>query len=613
MLVLFYPIKTFFDNTYNNSIHFSLSLIRNWDQQTRFFLNFVVLRSFDYKNKNRLQNIFRKFVKIERIWLELQKMMDVGFIDFSHDSIYLGKNSFNILSIFLFEIYLYEFDYYIQYFSFKSNLRKHFYKIKDSYFFDFLNKDHISIKLEKFLNVSSTLKILNIKNLDNFQLYYRNKLNKCIIFDRFIQWIRYKDYFLFGVVGSKNFLFFLKKKLFSFITGALHFQVKSNHFYDCKESYVFFAGFIIKYLSVHHNYSLSKLKLNKKYFARIFFRLELLNIKISKNFLKRFNMELIMQIEKVFMDKKLNIRTLKDRKLWIYIFQLESIRSTQFNKLLTSKDNFSLITKELFSSIKSFKDRIYKKYLFTLFVDKLQLALHQVISKFPSFISFSILPFDISLNSLFLEFRKKLFFLYSNFYVQSNYIYTESFFSKFYAKKFGIIFSNYNVSFSNSDSRLLKNFYFKNKFSNSFNKPIFFEIFLPVDYCFDKLRQLGFIHRSKNRPISNSRYLFLEDLEIIKQYTYISYIFLNWFRCASNISKLKNVVNLIRQSCFLTLCRKHNKNKTWAYNIYTSDLLIVGNFSVLRCFFPTRLHLFNIKRKFFFSRSEIFFDEQFFL
>mgnify|MGYP003438744497 CR=1 FL=1 len=44
----------------------------------------------------------------------------------------------------------------------------------------------------------------------------------------------------------------------------------------------------------------------------------------------------------------------------------------------------------------------------------------------------------------------------------------------------------------------LNNSYFSNKFFDFSNKRIFFEIFLPVEYCYNKLRNLGFIHKNKN-------------------------------------------------------------------------------------------------------------------
>ena len=121
------------------------------------------------------------------------------------------------------------------------------------------------------------------------------------------------------------------------------------------------------------------------------------------------------------------------------------------------------------------------------------------------------------------------------------------------------------------------------------------------------------MHPQKNRSVGNSKFLLFHDNFIIKSFGYFAYIFLNWFRCAYNFSKLKNIIDIIRQSCFLTLCRKHNKNKNWAYNIYTSDLILLQTFSSNKSFFPSKMNLFRMKRKFFFLQKDIFFDDEFFL
>jgi len=68
--------------------------------------------------------------------------------------------------------------------------------------------------------------------------------------------------------------------------------------------------------------------------------------------------------------------------------------------------------------------------------------------------------------------------------------------------------------------------------------------------------------------------LYLEDTKLIKSFSYICYIFLTWFRCCKNLLKLKSFIAIIRESCFLTLARKHNKNKAWAYKVYTSDCVM---------------------------------------
>lgn len=84
--------------------------------------------------------------------------------------------------------------------------------------------------------------------------------------------------------------------------------------------------------------------------------------------------------------------------------------------------------------------------------------------------------------------------------------------------------------------------------------------------------------------------MFLEDTDIIKSFGYISYIFLTWFRCSKNFLKVKIFVNVIRESCFLTLARKHNKTKAWAYKVYTSDCAMRLYNIIMYCFYVAELY-----------------------
>nr|AMD08060.1 maturase-like protein 2 [Euglena mutabilis] len=140
-----------------------------------------------------------------------------------------------------------------------------------------------------------------------------------------------------------------------------------------------------------------------------------------------------------------------------------------------------------------------------------------------------------------------------------------------------------------------------------------FEIFLSRDFIYRRLRSFGFIHKIKNRPVSNSKYLFLSDANIIKIFGFYATSFLNWFSCVLNISDIKYTIELLRQSCFLTLCRKHNKRKAWALDVFTSDLLIVENLCFSYLVFPRKSFILNFKRNFSFYHSQLFFNENFFL
>jgi hypothetical protein len=103
---------------------------------------------------------------------------------------------------------------------------------------------------------------------------------------------------------------------------------------------------------------------------------------------------------------------------------------------------------------------------------------------------------------------------------------------------------------------------------------VYLLVYFPYEHSLEILRYLGLVHVIKSRSISCSKFLYFEDTKIIKSFGYICYVFLIWFRCCKNFLKVKAFINLIRQSCFLTLARKHNKSKAWAYKIYTSDCVM---------------------------------------
>ena len=290
-----------------------------------------------------------------------------------------------------------------------------------------------------------------------------------------------------------------------------------------------------------------------------------------------------------FFSHKLNLN-----RFWIYIFQLESIRALQFEKLLLSQDSKSLLVKQFIANVKLHKITHYHKYLFSFFIFKMQVILHHSINNFPMAISSSIFSVDLYLDQIFLEYKKRLYFFYNNFYFNKKFFFQNVFF-----KSFGLNFQVNNFVLDSS-FLLKKNF-------------LFFEVFLSVKYCINKLVELGIFHKLKFRSIGNSKLINLEDDFIIKQFSLIAINFLNWFSCCRNFYVIKRLIFLIRESCFLTLCRKHNKHKSWVYNTYTRDLNIIYTFNFSFTFFPSNLKLRKLKRKFYFFLYNFFVDESFFL
>ena len=140
-----------------------------------------------------------------------------------------------------------------------------------------------------------------------------------------------------------------------------------------------------------------------------------------------------------------------------------------------------------------------------------------------------------------------------------------------------------------------------------------FDVSVELLFITYKFKILGFMHLSKDRPIGNIRYLSLSDLNIIRNFSYIYFMIMFWFLDCNNYKKLRSFLSLLRQSCILTLARKHNKSKSWASAIFTSNFLITkgiftnspGLFSFDFCYH----HDHN-----FFSANNFFFiDESFFL
>jgi hypothetical protein len=326
----------------------------------------------------------------------------------------------------------------------------------------------------------------------------------------------------------------------------------------------------------------------------------------------RFRSEIFSIINKAFLEKNLLFKFSQNRNFWFYVFQLESIKVSQFNKLLFFETTLT-ISDELIVKFKNDRYKNNQKYFFNYFLNKFQLVLRDTLKKDFYFISSSILPLDSVLYSLFHDMRKKLCLLYSGSYIYSmnklSFIFREIMFSDN-----SYLFSDlYNVSFSLSDKSFLKNLFLVDNSSKTRNSLRVFELFFPIELIKVRLRSFGFIHKFKNRPISNSKYLYLDDSEIIKIFGNIATSFLFWFSCVNNTSHIKHVVELLRQSCFLTLCRKHNKRKKWALDVYTPDLIINEKLFNYYLIFPKRSIILAFKRKFYMYHSQVYFNEIFFM
>lgn len=537
-----------------------------------------------------------------------------GLIDLTTDAIYqtynqFGYNSLN-LSSFLLNIYLKDLDFYIFYlsrfFSFKKLIfnKKNYNSLNSSPNYNFLLKLYYPIKVSQLLRINLFIKKIRVLKFVQFKNYYLMTNVSTFLFEKNISYLRYFSHIILGVIGSKNFFNFFFKKILTFVRSSIRFDLEKTSFFSNLDDSIIFLGFNIKLVSLSqkNTNSIFDFRTTKSYFSRILHRLEVSNRVVSKYINTRLNFELTFQLNKIFNLKKLNsyCNQDKDKNFWLYLFQLEAIRSSKYDLLFLTSDRVKTFPEEFFLSLKFKRNLNYQRYLFSLHILKMHQLLKEivktsVVSKNSLYSSFDI-SFDIFLN----EYRKKLFFFYNKFFFQYSY--------KMYYRENIPKDSLYNIRLYSKDNLL----------QNTKNVQIFkysstFEIFFPLNFSIEILRKFGLFHAFKFRAIGKSAFLKLDDMSIIKTFGSISYLFLNWYRCCFNFSFVKKFINILRESCFLTLCRKHNKNKTWVYEVYTYDLNIFDNLFSNKSFFPSRSVLSQMKRKFFMIRFIVFFDERFFL
>jgi hypothetical protein len=109
-----------------------------------------------------------------------------------------------------------------------------------------------------------------------------------------ITYVRYLDYFLLGIISSKKVLFFVEKKISSFIRSHLALDLKILNVCFSSDSPVLFLGFHIRLSRTSFvAKSFSGLKNNKNYLRRLFSRNEVYQKRVYLQSVSRINSEII--------------------------------------------------------------------------------------------------------------------------------------------------------------------------------------------------------------------------------------------------------------------------------------------------------------------------------
>jgi hypothetical protein len=530
--------------------------ITKWNN-IKFFHTPKLRIKLTIKNINTLKNIFCKFCNDQNLWLEINKMIQIGIINFSAKAIYENLSSLdsNILSIFLLEICLIEMDLTI------FNLTLQYNSIKDINYIlkgkeqNSFKKLILPLHMEKALNKSNFL--FHSKNTKKNYLKEKSMgLNFC----RKTFYTRYKDKFLLGFCGSKSLSILLGEKIHSFLRSTFDTSLRKSFPQSIEEKPIYFLGYKFESKKIFNIKINESHKQNKSLLKRI----QNLKKNFSDLFMEKLNSEINLFFTKNVICHKLmfkNSKRFEHKKIWISLFQFQAVRSTQLWILFNNTKKEFLLPYNYFNKIKFINFNTYKIYSFNIYIYKCKLIVGKLLNCLNPLMTKSITNLSMYNALNLMELKKNIIFSYCL-----------------------LLEKKYTNRKNLPQHKTIK---IKKNYNSKIQRLI---IAAPINYIYHKLRDLGFIHRNKPRPISNIRYIFLSDTRIIKSIGFLTYSFIFWYQLCNNFLHLKIIIELLRQSCFLTLCRKHNKSKNWAYKIYTSELILVkglfNNFS----FFPNHVH-----------------------
>lgn len=450
----------------------------------------------------------------------------------------------------------------------------------------------------------NTIRFFNFEKIFHL-LIYKYRLR---VYCKYLYFLRYIDHFLIGILGSTKFFNQIKLRVTNFTRSNLHVSLHNFNSSFYNEPCIF-LGFkiLMSLIPVKKDFNFSNYKVKKNYEKRIISRLMAIKSKLSYIYVRRFNSEILNYFTLLLENKKIKNFSNLDKQIWTYMFQLEAIRAAQFGKLIFTADGNNFFSENFFSTIRSSNLNFlnYKLYSFDIFVKKMQSMLQNLVLETSVFLPTAILPLDIFFSKLNSEYTKKaIIFLETLSFSkksltdtvrssENSFIYIGS-----YTLKQEIKAIKLNFSFVKQKSC------FKTKLSKLL-------LLVPFDFLIKKLSFLGFIHPFRKRPIGNTKYIFLDDKSIIITFGYFANVLLFWYRCCDNLRKVKVVIDILKQSCFLTLCRKHNKNKVWALRVYTADLVFIRTSFYKQSFFPLNSYIKSVTKKFLLTKSfhSIFFNE----
>lgn len=537
----------------NKSCHSALESISYWRNNTVWLLDYDIRKAFDNVNRNRLENIFKTYIDCDRLWQEIAKMINAGIVDPSSSLFYneeKGTAQGSILSPFLFNVYMTEFDRFIKhlsdtlpqptlYTSEEAKLARKEYKgiIRD------ISSDRIATTLKKYGTVEGVKNNIIRRKKEYYRKWGRSEgaltSNK-----NFIHYVRYADDFVLGIRGSKGLALEIRDKIDFFLKSNLHLEVSHNKVVNRNEGPVKFLGFLIQ---------LSKFRLKtrvkwnrfasiKKYKNRVINRLKISDARLANSAVQSIKKNLLRIFRLKLENKNRNLRDNDYEQI-----SLEIARDLSLN----TKENPALLR--------------WENHFGHLFDYNRSLALYQYHRQITSL---SLPEGDTEYHLELMKLRKKFISDIDDLIKKAKNSYVTE-------RKDAIMkVQNKKKKPSISEETALKLAAVLTEIKLESKSATAITLNAPLKDITDKLVEKNFYHAKRLSPIGNNKLTNLSDPEIIAYYSSIMYGLLNFYSPASNFHGIKSLVEGLRRSCHLTLAMKHKKAYNWAIQLYGPDVEI---------------------------------------